>query len=61
MLIFISVLIIIIAQLANLQLFSSNRRAKYYKLSKMGRQQLGAETEEWERISLAIGLALRAT
>jgi PadR family transcriptional regulator PadR len=39
----------------------NNRRAKYYRLSKAGRQQLGAETEQWERISLAIGLALRAT
>ena len=39
----------------------NNRRAKFYKLSKAGRQQLGAETKEWERISLAIGLALRAT
>ena len=39
----------------------NNRRAKYCKLSKAGRQQLGAETEEWERISLAIGLALQAT
>ena len=39
----------------------NNRRAKFYRLSKAGRQQLGAETKEWERISLAIGLALRAT
>src|ERR1700736_6524606 len=36
----------------------NNRRAKFYRLSKSGRQQLGAETEQWEQISVAIGLAL---
>jgi PadR family transcriptional regulator PadR len=39
----------------------SNRRAKYYKLSKAGRRQLQTETEEWGRISLAIAMALKAT
>src|SRR5215210_4671729 len=40
---------------------ANNRRAKYYELTRAGRQQLKAETEEWGRISLAIATALRAT
>ena len=39
----------------------SNRRARYYRLSKAGRRQLQTETEEWGRISLAIAMALKAT
>ncbi len=39
----------------------TNRRAKFYRLTKLGRRQLAAETEQWERISLAIASALRAT
>lgn len=39
----------------------NNRRAKYYKLTKAGRQQLGAETKRWGRISLAIARALEAS
>ena len=39
----------------------NNRRAKYYRLTKAGRRQLGAEKQEWERISLAIAKALQAT
>jgi transcriptional regulator len=39
----------------------NNRRAKYYELTAAGRRQLGAETEEWQRISVAIASALRAT
>jgi transcriptional regulator len=38
----------------------NNRRAKYYRLTRTGRRQLGAETENWERISLAIASALEA-
>lgn len=38
-----------------------NRRAKFYQLTAAGRKQLAAETENWERISLAITRALRAT
>jgi len=38
----------------------NNRRAKYYSLTKAGRRQLEAETKDWERISFAIGSALRA-
>src|SRR6202046_3003006 len=39
----------------------NNRRAKYYKLTKAGRQQLGAETKRWGRISLAIARALETS
>lgn len=36
----------------------NNRRAKYYRLTKAGRKQLGVETKRWDRISWAIGRAL---
>jgi transcriptional regulator len=39
----------------------NNRRAKYYRLTKAGHRQLKAETEDWQRISLAIAGALKAT
>ena len=39
----------------------NNRRAKYYRLTKAGRRQLEAETEDWQRISVAISAALKAT
>jgi PadR family transcriptional regulator, regulatory protein PadR len=39
----------------------TNRRAKFYRLTKLGRRQLEAETEQWQRISLAIASALQAT
>ena len=39
----------------------NNRRAKFYRLTKAGRRQLKAETEGWERISLAIANALKTT
>ena len=39
----------------------TNRKAKYYTLTDAGRRQLRAQTENWERVSLAIGRALRAT
>ena len=39
----------------------NNRRAKYYRLSKSGRRQLDQETQDWKRISVAIGNALAAT
>ncbi len=29
----------------------NNRRAKYYSLSRLGKKQIGAETENWERIA----------
>jgi PadR family transcriptional regulator, regulatory protein PadR len=39
----------------------TNRRAKFYVLTKAGRKQLEAETERWERISVAMTAALRTT
>jgi transcriptional regulator len=39
----------------------TNRRARFYRLTALGRKQLHAESERWERISLAMASALRAT
>ena len=39
----------------------NNRRARYYRLTKAGRRQLETETEDWQRIALAITSALQAT
>ena len=39
----------------------TNRKAKYYRLTASGRRQLEAETQEWQRISMAIAEALKAT
>ena len=39
----------------------NNRRAKYYKLTKAGRKQLTAQSENWERVSRAVILVLEAT
>lgn len=39
----------------------TNRRAKFYRLTKAGKRQLHAESERWERISIAMASALRAT
>lgn len=38
---------------------ASNRRARYYQLTRAGRQQLKTEAQEWGRISMAIAAALR--
>jgi PadR family transcriptional regulator PadR len=38
----------------------NNRKAKYYKLTRAGRKQLGQETAQWNHIALAIGRALEA-
>ncbi len=37
----------------------NNRKAKFYSLTKAGRTQLKAETENWERISGVIGRVLQ--
>lgn len=37
----------------------NNRRAKFYAITKAGRAQLQAETENWERISGVIGRVLQ--
>ncbi len=39
----------------------NNRRAKYYRLTRTGKQQLEAETADWQKISIAITSALKAT
>jgi PadR family transcriptional regulator len=39
----------------------TNRRAKFYALTKSGKKQLHTESERWERISLAMATALRTT
>jgi DNA-binding PadR family transcriptional regulator len=39
----------------------NNRRAKYYRLTRAGQRQLKTETEDWQRISLAIANALQAS
>ena len=36
----------------------NNRKAKFYAISKTGRRQLAAETENWERVSGVIGRLL---
>jgi transcriptional regulator len=37
----------------------NNRKAKFYSISKAGRKQLIAETENWERVSGLIGKLLQ--
>ena len=39
----------------------NNRRARFYRLTPQGRQQLRAETVSWERYSAALTRLLRAT
>ena len=39
----------------------NNRRARFYRLTRAGRRQLGEETEQWNRIALAMTSALRST
>jgi len=36
----------------------TNRRARFYKLTPSGKRQLKVETENWQRVSLAIARAL---
>jgi transcriptional regulator len=37
----------------------NNRKARFYSITKAGRKQLTAETENWKRIAGVIGLVLR--
>lgn len=37
----------------------NNRKAKFYSITKAGRKQLSAETENWERVSSVIGRMLQ--
>lgn len=39
----------------------NNRRAKFYRLTQIGRGQLGAEMASWERLVAAMTAALSAT
>ena len=39
----------------------NNRRAKFYRLTAAGRARLGEETASWNRMAVAIGMALKAT
>ncbi|MDF2775283.1 MAG: transcriptional regulator, PadR-family [Geminicoccaceae bacterium] len=43
------------------QLTDNNRRAKYYRLTPVGRKALGAETQSWRRHVLAVERLLRST
>jgi len=40
-------------------LSENNRKAKFYQLTNVGRQQLHAETSRWDRMADAIGRILR--
>src|SRR5271170_661027 len=37
----------------------SGREAKFYRLTRKGRAQLGAETASWERLTQAVGTILK--
>jgi transcriptional regulator len=39
----------------------NNRRARYYRLTPQGRQQLRSETASWEQYSAALSRVLRST
>jgi len=39
----------------------NNRRAKYYKLTKVGRKQLEAQSENWNRVQRAVMRVLEAS
>jgi transcriptional regulator len=39
----------------------TNRRAKYYTLTRAGRKALEQESAQWERLSAAISLIVRTT
>jgi len=39
----------------------NNRKAKYYKLTRTGRERLAGETEKWKRMAGVIASILRAT
>jgi PadR family transcriptional regulator len=39
----------------------SNRRARYYFITRAGRRRLAAEQKDWERVSAAVTRILKAT
>lgn len=40
---------------------ANNRRAKYYELTRRGREQLETETEAWARLVSAVGLVMQTS
>ena len=42
-------------------LSENNRRAKYYQLTRAGREQLGAKASSWTRYAAAVGKVLAAS
>ena len=38
----------------------TNRKAKYYRLTRTGRRRLGSERDRWDKVALAIRSALEA-
>ena len=46
---------------ATWKLSANKQRTRVYRLTAAGRRQLDAETQDWQRISLAITTALKAT
>jgi PadR family transcriptional regulator PadR len=38
----------------------NNRRAKFYRLTNLGRKQIQVEAEQWSRVAIAMGNALKA-
>ena len=38
----------------------TNRRARYYRLTKAGHRRLAEQTERWGQVSIAMALALQA-
>ena len=38
----------------------TNRKAKYYRLTKSGRRQLGMEVKRWDQVALAMARVLEA-
>ena len=42
-------------------LTENNRRARYYRITSLGKRQLTAETEDWRKYARAVELILRAT
>ena len=39
-------------------LSENNRKARFYRLTELGREQLAQKTSEWERLTRAMGLVL---
>src|SRR2546423_14190124 len=42
-------------------LSENNRRARFYRLTRAGRKQLGVQQSQWDRLTLIIGKVLAAT